>query len=110
MAHADGRSQAEERLGEAVAILRIIRRRKAMYEGLFSVTKIMSVPGVELVGEWHQGRALTRRLLRRQVTSPGGRRTIGRQGGWSRRGKRHNLATMTLGVGAANKPRTEGFV
>jgi hypothetical protein len=35
MTHAGGRSQAEERLGEAAAILRITRRRKAMYGGLF---------------------------------------------------------------------------
>jgi hypothetical protein len=35
MAQAGGRSQAEERLGEAAAILRISRRRKAMYGGLF---------------------------------------------------------------------------
>jgi hypothetical protein len=87
MAQAGGRSQAEEQLGEAAAILRISHRRKAMYGGLLSDTQIMSVPGVKLVVEQHQGRALTRRLLRRQATSPGGRRTIGRQGGWSRRGK-----------------------
>jgi hypothetical protein len=35
MTRAGGRSQAEERLGEAAAILRISRRRKAMYGGLF---------------------------------------------------------------------------
>jgi hypothetical protein len=35
MAHAGGRSHAEERLREAAAILRINRRRKAMYIGLF---------------------------------------------------------------------------
>jgi hypothetical protein len=35
MAHAGGRSLAEERLGEAAAILNISRRRKAMYGGLF---------------------------------------------------------------------------
>jgi predicted amidohydrolase YtcJ len=35
MTHAGGRSQAEERLGEAAAILTISRRRKAMYGGLF---------------------------------------------------------------------------
>jgi hypothetical protein len=34
MAQAGGRSQAEERLGEAAAILMISRRRKAMYGGL----------------------------------------------------------------------------
>jgi hypothetical protein len=34
MAQAGGRSQAEERLCEAAAILRISRRRKAMYGGL----------------------------------------------------------------------------
>jgi hypothetical protein len=31
MAHAGGRSQAEGRLGEAAAILKINRRRKALY-------------------------------------------------------------------------------
>jgi hypothetical protein len=35
MAHAGGWSQAEERLCEAAAILRINRRRKALYGGLF---------------------------------------------------------------------------
>jgi hypothetical protein len=35
MAEAGGLSQAEERLFEAAAILRISRRRKAMYIGLF---------------------------------------------------------------------------
>jgi hypothetical protein len=35
MTQAGGRSQAEERLGEAAAILRISRRRKALYGGLF---------------------------------------------------------------------------
>jgi hypothetical protein len=35
MAEAGGRSQAEERLFEAAAILRMSRRRKALYEGLF---------------------------------------------------------------------------
>jgi hypothetical protein len=35
MAHAGGRSHAEERLCEAAAILWIIRRRKALYGGLF---------------------------------------------------------------------------
>jgi hypothetical protein len=79
MAQAGGRSQAEERLCQAAAILMINRRRKSMYGGLFR----LSVSGVELVGEQHPGMALTRRLLRRQATSPGGRRTIGRQGGWS---------------------------
>jgi hypothetical protein len=39
MAHAGGRSQAEERLREAAAILRISRRRKAMYGGLFGYVK-----------------------------------------------------------------------
>jgi hypothetical protein len=42
MIHAGGRSQAEQRLGEAAAILRISRRRKAMYEVLFWKLKIMS--------------------------------------------------------------------
>jgi hypothetical protein len=37
MAQAGGRSQAEERLGEAAAILKIGRRRKAMYGGLFRI-------------------------------------------------------------------------
>jgi hypothetical protein len=35
MAHDGGQSQAEERLGEAAAILMINRHRKAMYGGLF---------------------------------------------------------------------------
>jgi hypothetical protein len=35
MAHAGGRSQAEERLGEAAAILMNNRRRKAVYGGIF---------------------------------------------------------------------------
>jgi hypothetical protein len=35
MAHAGGRSQAEERLCEAAAILKISRRQKAMYGGFF---------------------------------------------------------------------------
>jgi hypothetical protein len=35
MAHAGGRSHAEERLGEAAAILMIRCRRKALYGGLF---------------------------------------------------------------------------
>jgi hypothetical protein len=71
MAQAGGRSQAEERLCEAAAILRISRRRKAMYGGPLEI-KLMSVPGVELVGEQHQGRALTSEPPRRQHTSPGG--------------------------------------
>jgi hypothetical protein len=41
----------------------------------------MSIPGVELVGEQHHDMALTSELLRRQVTSPGGRSKLGRQGG-----------------------------
>jgi hypothetical protein len=73
MAKVGGQSQTEERLYEAAAILRISRRRKALYGGLFSETKLMSVPGVELVGEQHQGRALTSEPLRRQASSPGGR-------------------------------------
>jgi hypothetical protein len=36
MAHAGGRSHAVERLGEAAAIMRINRRRKALYGGFFS--------------------------------------------------------------------------
>jgi hypothetical protein len=96
MAQAGGRSQAEERLYEEAAILKISRRRKAVYGGLFSETKLMSVPDVELVGEQHQGRALTRKLLRRQATSPGGRSKLGRQGGRSRRKERHDLATTTV--------------
>jgi hypothetical protein len=51
MAQAGGRSQAEERLCEAAAILGIRCRRKAMYGGLFRKTKLMSVPCVELVGK-----------------------------------------------------------
>jgi hypothetical protein len=47
MAEAGGRSQAEERLGAAATILMITCRQKAMYGGLFSDSKIMSVPGVE---------------------------------------------------------------
>jgi hypothetical protein len=35
MTHAGGRSLAEERLGEAAAILRISRRRKPCTEGFF---------------------------------------------------------------------------
>jgi hypothetical protein len=35
MSNAGGRSQADERLGEAAAILKISRRRKAMYGGIF---------------------------------------------------------------------------
>jgi hypothetical protein len=54
MAHVGGRSQAEERLCEAAAILRISRHRKALKGGLFG-NELMSVPGVELVGEHHQG-------------------------------------------------------
>jgi hypothetical protein len=80
MAQVGGRSQAEERLSEAAAILRIGRRRKAMYGGLFGI-KLMSVPGVELVGEQHQGRALTNEPPRRHDTSPRGGRRLGRQGG-----------------------------
>jgi hypothetical protein len=56
MAQAGGQSQTEERLCEAAAILMISRRRKAVYGGIFSETKIMSIPGVELVGEQHHGR------------------------------------------------------
>jgi hypothetical protein len=52
MSQAGRPSQAEERLGEAAAILKISRRRKAMFGGL-SVAKIMSVPGVDLVGKQH---------------------------------------------------------
>jgi hypothetical protein len=69
----------------------------------------MSVPGVELVGEQHQGRALTSEPLRREDTSSGGRSKLGRQGGRSQRRERQDLATTTLWVGAAGKPRTEGF-
>jgi hypothetical protein len=47
----------------------------------FLETKLMSVPGVELVGEQHHGRALTSEPPRRQVTSLGGRSNLGRQGG-----------------------------
>jgi hypothetical protein len=109
MAHAGGRSEAEERLREAAAILRISRRRRAMYGGLFRKLKLMSVPGVALVGEQHHGRALTSEPLRRQATSPGERSKLGRQGGRSRRRERHDMATTTLRVGAAGKPGTEDF-
>jgi hypothetical protein len=69
----------------------------------------MSVAGVELVGDQHQSKALTSEPLRRQAISLGGGSKLGRQGGRSRRKERHDLATMTLRVGAAGKPRTEGF-
>ena len=105
-----GESHTKERLQEAAAILRISRRRKALYGGLFWILKIMSVPGVELVGEQHQGRALTSASLRRPASSPGGRSQLGRQGGQSRWEERHDLAATTLWVGAAGKPGTEGFV
>jgi hypothetical protein len=62
-----------------------------------SETKLMSVPGIEIVGEQHKGMALTCEPLRRQATSPGGRSKLGRQEGRSRRKERHE------------KPRTEGF-
>jgi hypothetical protein len=39
--------------------------------------KLMSVPGVELVGEQHQGWALTSEPPCRQVTSPGGGVSLG---------------------------------
>jgi hypothetical protein len=55
MAHAGGRSQAKERLCEAAATLGISNRRKALYGGLFWKTKLMSVPGVELVRKQHHG-------------------------------------------------------
>jgi hypothetical protein len=74
----------------------------------FSETKLMSVPGVELVGEQLQGKALTIEPLRRQVTSPGGRSKLERPRGRSRRRERHDMATA-LRVGAAGKPRTEGY-
>jgi hypothetical protein len=46
----------------------------------------MSVPNVDLIGEQHQGRALTSEPLRRQDTSPGsgvslGGKEAGRDGG-----------------------------
>ena len=91
MAQAGGQSQTEERLCEAAAILRISRRRKAMYGGFFSETKIMSVPGVELVGEQHRGKALTSEPLRRPAPSPRGRSQLGRQGGRSRREERQRV-------------------
>jgi hypothetical protein len=47
----DCTSHTEERLCDAAVILRISRRRKALYGGLFSEIKLMFVPGVELVGE-----------------------------------------------------------
>jgi hypothetical protein len=55
----------------------------------FSDTKVMSVPGVELVAKQHQGKALTSEPPRRQATSPGGRSELWRQGGRSRRHERH---------------------
>jgi hypothetical protein len=64
----------------------------------------MSVPGVELVGEQHHGKAHTSEPIRRQATSPGGRSGLGRKGGRSRRKERHDMR-----VGAAGKPRTEGI-
>jgi hypothetical protein len=66
MAQAGGRSHAEERrsLGSAAA-------GKPCTEGFLEI-ELMSVPGVELVGEQHKGRALTREPPRRQDTSPGG--------------------------------------
>jgi hypothetical protein len=91
------------------AILRISRRRKALYGGIFWQLKIMSVPGVELVGKQHHGMALTGRQLRRHAKSPGWRSTLERQGAWSPRGERHDQAKTTFRVGAAGKPRTEGF-
>jgi hypothetical protein len=106
MAQAGDRSQAEERLCEAAAILGISRRRKAMYGGLFRKTKLMSVPGVELVGKQHQGRELTSEPLRRQATSPGG----GVRLGGKEDGRDGRSDTKTGTVGAAGKPRTEGFV
>jgi hypothetical protein len=72
MTHAGDRSQAEKRQGEALAIH--VRRG-------FWKLKIMSVPGVELVGKQHHRMALTGKLLRRQATFPGGRSTLVRQGG-----------------------------
>jgi hypothetical protein len=108
MPQAGGRSQTEALLCEAAATLGISRRRKAMYGGLFRKIKLMSVPGVELAGKQHQGE-LTSEPLRRQATSPGVWRKLGRQGGRSRRKERHDLAATTLRVDAAGKPRTEGF-
>jgi hypothetical protein len=53
----------------------------------FSEAKLMSVPGVELVGKQHQGKALTSEPPRRHATSPGGgklawaaRRTVATEG------------------------------
>jgi hypothetical protein len=95
-----------------------VRRRRSLgsaaagkpcTEGFLEI-KLMSVPGIELVGEQHQGRALTRETPRRHDTSPGGGRSkLGRQGGQSRRKERQDLASTTLRVGAAGKPRTENF-
>jgi hypothetical protein len=48
MKKAGGWSQAKHRLGEAAAILRISRRQKALYGGLFWKLKILSVPGLEV--------------------------------------------------------------
>jgi hypothetical protein len=81
---------------------------KPCTEGFFEKLEPMSVPDVELVGKQHQG-DLTSEPPRRQATSPGGRSKLGRQGGRSRRKERHDLAATTIRVGAAGKPRTEGF-
>jgi hypothetical protein len=74
-----------------------------MYGGQFRKTKLMSVPGVELVGKQHKGE-LTSEPPRRQATSPGRRSELGRQGGRPRRKERQDLAAPTR-----SKPRTEGF-
>jgi hypothetical protein len=48
MAQVGGRPEAEQRLGEAVAILTISRRRKAMHGGFFWKLERMSVLAVEV--------------------------------------------------------------
>jgi hypothetical protein len=72
MAHAGGRSQAEERLYKAAAILMINRRWKALYGGFFRKTKLMSVPGLELVGKQHQGTGSIPSRLVDKLLLPGG--------------------------------------
>jgi hypothetical protein len=72
-------------------------------------TGVTTTPDFSASREAILGGALTGGLLRRKTISPRGRSTLGRQGAWSRRGERHDVATTTLRVGAAGKPRTEGF-
>jgi hypothetical protein len=53
---------------------------KPCTEGFLEI-KLMSVPGVELVGEQHWGRELASEPPRRHDASPGGRSKLRRQGG-----------------------------